>query len=415
LNILVSIVGLAFLILIHEAGHFFVALAVRMRPRRFYIFFPPALVKRVHNGIEYGIGTIPLGGYVKIPGMHKPAGRDLESSLERAREEAPWLERYVEPVKEELESGRLAEAQAKLPELRAALERAELSEPALKSAQRAVTEVDDALSADAYWRAPVWKRVAVILAGPGTNFVFAVALLAVIFIVGLPTGATRVVDSVTSDSPAEEAGLEAGDRVVAINGEATPTFAAIRRQIQANGGAPLTLTVEREGERIRVGPVRPERSEGQAGQPARFIVGFRPEPAAIERYNPWEATTLALDRTWLVTKAIGTSLGRIVTGEGRDEVASPVGIVQASSQTLDIGFREYLALLALISLSLALLNVLPFLPLDGGHIAFSLAEGIRGRAIPREAYERASAVGILLVLLLFVIGLSNDIDRVRNG
>jgi regulator of sigma E protease len=104
-----------------------------------------------------------------------------------------------------------------------------------------------------------------------------------------------------------------------------------------------------------------------------------------------------------------------VTGEGRDEVASPVGIVQASSQTLDIGFREYLALLALISLSLALLNVLPFLPLDGGHIAFSLAEGIRGRAIPREAYERASAVGILLVLLLFFIGLSNDIDRVRNG
>jgi regulator of sigma E protease len=78
-NIFVAIVGLAFLILIHELGHFLVALAVRMRPRRFYVFFPPPLVKRVRNGIEYGIGTIPLGGYVKIPGMHKPAARDLEA------------------------------------------------------------------------------------------------------------------------------------------------------------------------------------------------------------------------------------------------------------------------------------------------------------------------------------------------
>jgi regulator of sigma E protease len=134
-----------------------------------------------------------------------------------------------------------------------------------------------------------------------------------------------------------------------------------------------------------------------------------------ERYGFFEAIGLAADRTWLVTKAIGSSLGRIVTGEGADEVASPVGIVQASSQTLEVGFREYLGILALISLSLALLNLLPLLPLDGGHIAFSLAEGVRGRAIPREAYERASAIGIALVLILFFIGLSNDVDRLRGG
>jgi regulator of sigma E protease len=77
---------------IHEAGHFLVALAVKMRPRRFYLFFPPAIVKKVHNGIEYGIGAIPLGGYVKIPGMHKPAERDLDAALARAVEEGPWVE-----------------------------------------------------------------------------------------------------------------------------------------------------------------------------------------------------------------------------------------------------------------------------------------------------------------------------------
>ena len=90
MNLVFAIAGLAFLILIHEAGHFFTALAVKMRPRRFYIFFPPALVKWKRNGIEYGIGSIPLGGYVKIPVMHKPAAGDLDAHLERASKEAPW-------------------------------------------------------------------------------------------------------------------------------------------------------------------------------------------------------------------------------------------------------------------------------------------------------------------------------------
>ena len=84
MNIVVSILGLGLLILIHEAGHFFVARAVGMNPRKFYVGFPPALVKRTRNGIEYGVGAIPLGGYVKIPGMHRPAAGDLDSPL-RAR------------------------------------------------------------------------------------------------------------------------------------------------------------------------------------------------------------------------------------------------------------------------------------------------------------------------------------------
>ena len=134
-----------------------------------------------------------------------------------------------------------------------------------------------------------------------------------------------------------------------------------------------------------------------------------------QTYGPLEAIGHAFDTTWEVTKAIVSSLGRLVTGEGRDEVASVVGITQVSSESLDVGFRYYLEVLAFISLSLALLNLLPLLPLDGGHIAFSLAERVRGRAIPREAYERFSMVGIALVLFLFVIGLSNDINRLSGG
>ena len=91
MTIAVAIFGLAFLILIHEAGHFFTALGVGMRPRRFYVGFPPALVKKRHKGVEYGLGAIPLGGYVKIPGMHRPAPSDLEAHFGTALYEEPGL------------------------------------------------------------------------------------------------------------------------------------------------------------------------------------------------------------------------------------------------------------------------------------------------------------------------------------
>jgi regulator of sigma E protease len=405
LSIAVAIGGLAFLILIHEAGHFFVALAVRMRPRRFYVFFPPALVKKTRNGIEYGIGAIPLGGYVKIPGMHKPAARDLEGQLERAMEEAPWLERHAEPVRASLEAGNLGDARKELPDLRLVVERAELSEPARRGAERALTDVEDALAPDAYWRAPVWKRVAVIVAGPATNLVFAIVLLAVVFMLGVPVDVTSRVAEVEPGRPA--AGfLQPGDRIVEIDGRSVQA-SEIAERIRASDGQPVVITFVHDG-RESTASARPTLTEGV------YRLGFSLTPV-YEKRDPAAAFALSAQRTWDVTEAIGSSLARIVTGSGRDEVASPVGIVQASSQTLEVDYREYLGVLALISLSLALLNLLPLLPLDGGHIAFSLAEGIRGRAIPREAYERASAVGIVLVLLLFFIGLSNDVDRLRGG
>jgi regulator of sigma E protease len=405
LNVAVAIGGLAFLILIHEAGHFFTALAVRMRPRRFYIFFPPAIVKRVHNGIEYGIGAIPLGGYVKIPGMHKPAAGDLDAHLGRALEEAPWLERYIAPVKAALEAGDLAAARAALPEVRDGVQRADLSEPARKSADRGLTDVEDGLSSDAYWRAPVWKRVVVILAGPMTNLLFAVLLLAVVFMLGVPSEVEPRVDQVDPGTPAA-AILQPGDRIVAVGGKPV-TPLQISERIRASEGRPISLTVVRDGKRVTVSATPVQRDGAYR---LGFVLALK-----YEQYGPLEALRLAVGRTWEVTKAIGSSLGRLVTGSGKDEVASPVGIVQASSQTLEVDYREYLGVLALISLSLALLNLLPFLPLDGGHIAFSIAEGIRGKAISREAYERASAVGIVLVVFLFFIGLSNDVNRLRGG
>jgi regulator of sigma E protease len=405
MNILVAIGGLAFLILIHEAGHFFTALAVKMRPRRFYIFFPPAIVKWQRKGIEYGIGAVPLGGYVKIPGMHKPAGSDLEGQFGPAIDEAPWLAAHLEPVTKALDEDRLQDARTGLGDLRAAFERSDLSDPARKSAERGLTDTDDAVADDAYWRAPVWKRVTVIAAGPLTNLVFAIVLLAIVFMLGFPSKVDRTIATVDPGTPAAES-VRAGDTIVAIDGQPVEGD-QISEKIRASNGEPVSLTVERGGKEVTV-QARPRLIEGA------YRLGFT-LGVIYESYGPWDALKLAGERTWEATSAIGASLARIVTGEGRKDVASPVGIVQASSETLEAGFREYLGILALISLSLALLNLLPLLPLDGGHIAFSLAEGVRGRAIPRAAYERASAIGILIVLFLFFIGLTNDVNRIRGG
>jgi len=396
----VAIFGLAFLVLIHEAGHFFVARVLGMNPRRFYVGFPPALVKHTRNGIEYGIGAIPLGGYVKIPGMHRPAPSDVDAHLSAAVHEAPELVAPFEHVKRRLARGEFDETED-VEVLEQAVARAQLSVQARRAAERGLRELRDGLSQDAYWRAKIWKRIAVIFAGPGTNLAFAIGLLAVVLMVGVRV-ATLTVGEVSAGSPADLAGLREGDRIYAVDGSRVTEFDDLYSAVQDSDGAPLSLSVDRDGRRLHLN-VRPTQYYEQ-----NWAIGFRPR-GRRERYNPAEALGIALERTWLVTKAIGAGFARLATGEGRRDISSPVGITRVSSEAVESDFRIYLQLLAFISLSLALLNLLPLLPLDGGHIAFSLIEGIRRRAVGRDVYERVSLVGIALVLMLFFIGLSNDL------
>ena len=402
MSIFVSILGLGFLILIHEAGHFLVARVVGMNPRKFYLGFPPALVKTKRNGIEYGVGAIPLGGYVKIPGMHRPAAGDLDVHFGRAVEEEPSLRRSVEELRRRLEDNDYVGARGAVARLASQIDEATVSPVALKTAERGLVDVDDALAPDAYWRAKTWKRVAVIFAGPGANLLLAVILFALLFMVG-GGQATRTVDEIVADTPAATMGLQADDRIVAINGRSVAAD-EIAERISGSGGAPLKVTVERDSRTITLGPIAPKESGGA------YRLGF---VLRGEGLGPAESTWQAVRVTGIVTKEIGASVGRLVTGDGRDEISSPVGIVQGSSEAVEQGASNYLWVLGLISLSLALLNLLPLLPLDGGHIAFSLVEGVRGKAVAREVYERVSVVGIAVVLLLFFIGLSNDIGRLN--
>ena len=404
MNIFIAIVGLSLLVLVHEAGHFFTARAVGMSPRRFYIGFPPAIVRVKRKGIEYGVGAIPLGGYVKIPGMHRPAPSDLSTFFGPALEEAPQLVAPIDRVKRELDVGDMEGARAQLPALAEALQHADVSRMARRSADKGLNELADGLGVDAYWRQRTWKKVLVIFAGPGTNLLFAIILFATLFVVGsggyrlgftMETGTKApIVHDVRADHPAAQIGLLPGDRILRINGEAVQDVSQVPNLIQQSKGGKVTLIIHRKGnaDPIVLRPVRPRR-----------------EPQLSAPQATWESVKL----TGVITKEIGASLSRLVRGN-RKEVSSPVGIVEGSSEALAQGAQTYLWVLGLLSLSLALLNLLPFLPLDGGHIVFSVIEGIRGRAVGREVYERASAIGIAVVLLLFFIGLSNDIGNLGN-
>jgi len=400
LSIAISILGLGLLILIHEAGHFFASLAVGLRPRKFYVGFPPALVKTKRRGIEYGIGTIPLGGFVSIPGMHRPVPHDAERRFERAAEEDPGLAGPVDRVKRALVGDDLHGSLDALDDLEQELSARKLSPASPASAEKGHTELRDGLGPDAYWKAATWKRLVAIAAGPAANIVLAIVLFTFLFMTGSGK-ATRTVAEVVPSSPAAEVGLRPGDRLVAINDEAV-TASDIPKVISGSEGAPLVLRVMRDGDEVVLGPVSARPIEDV------YRLGFGLEGVGL---GAIEATGRAFEFTGIVSKEIIFSLGRLLTGEGRENVSSPIGITQVSSDAVERGAENYLGVLGLISLSLALLNLLPLLPLDGGHILFSLIEGARGRFLKREIYERVSVVGLGLVLLLFFVGLSNDIGR----
>jgi regulator of sigma E protease len=239
--------------------------------------------------------------------------------------------------------------------------------------------------------------------------VFAVVLLAAVYMLGIPSDASRRVKDVIPKSPAAASGLQAGDRIVGINRQPAYDFTDVRDAIHNSKGAPLVLSVVRDGQYKELAPVRATKTQGV------YTLGFHPAAVRYTHYSPPRAFALAADDTWLVTRAMGTFLGHIANGSGRKDVSTPVGIVQQSSKAVQLGYREYLQVLAVISLSLALLNLLPLLPLDGGHMLFSIVEGVRGRAVGRAVYERVSAIGIAVVLLLFFVGLSNDIGNIHGG
>ncbi len=362
-----TILGIVALIVLHELGHFTAAKAVGMRVERFSLFFPPTLLRVRRGETEYAIGAIPAGGYVKITGMN--------------------------------------------PE--------ELGE-----------DVDPAVARRAYYNQAPWKRIVVILAGPGMNMLIALGLFWAVLAAGNLNGATTLenlnpsiatrvatttVAAIERGEPAQ-AVLRRGDKIVGIDGRSA-SVASVQRVVGEHGcagtltggcraRAPVTLTLKR-GKLTLTRTVYP-RYDAAAH---RMLIGFVFGEAA-KRFGLLAAGAAALHEMWGVTTGLVTHLGHALTSsKARGELHSVVGITEIAHEAVDAGLGYALVFLGFISMVLAVINLFPFLPLDGGHVMWSLAEKVRGKRVSLAAMYRFSSVGIVLLLFLVINGIGNDIGR----
>ena len=347
--------GFAALIILHEFGHFAAAKAVGMKVTRFNLFFPPHLFNIRRGETDYGIGAIPLGGYVKIVGMNPQE------------------------------------------------------------------EIDEADRPRAYYNQPVWKRIVVISAGPLMNIFLAFLILFVLFAAkGIATDNGKV-DSIQSGSAAAGV-LKPGDRLVSVDG-VTGSSAKLRDQIGTHtcandakvkgcvAATPATVVVDRDGRPMTL-KISPRYSPDDRRMLIGFTFGVRYDPLPVG-----ESASRSVTGMWDVTKtSVSTITKLFYSSEARHQVNGVVGSYETTRVTIQQdGIVVALQILALISLSLAIVNLFPFLPLDGGHIFWALAEKVRGKAIPFRVMEQASYVGFILVIAVFAIGLTNDLHTLSNG
>lgn len=351
-------IGFCFLIILHEAGHFFAAKATGMRVERFFLFFGPTLWSFKRGETEYGVKSIPLGGYVKITGMNP-------------EEDVP-------------------------PEV----------------AHRS------------YYKQDVWKRIVVVAAGPAVNIALAFLILfGVNWAYGHEEAVPRV-GEIRQDTPAAKV-LQPGDTIVAVDGQRYSGMGEEERLArfiddvashkcqgkQVDGCAaatPVEITVRRDGE-LQTISVRPRYDE----EAKRALIGFAYATRDVE-VSPGDAAREAGDAIGEVATGTVHVFTHLFEKEQREQVSGVVGISDVGHQVVEKSLERALLLLAFVSLSLGLVNLLPILPLDGGHIFWSLVEKVRGRPVSLRVMERATALGIALVLMLFFLGLSNDIGRITG-
>jgi regulator of sigma E protease len=219
--------------------------------------------------------------------------------------------------------------------------------------------------------------------------------------------ATTTVQGVQTGSPAERMGLKPGDVVISAQGTPVTTSDAVRAAISSSQS--VTLTVRRDGAMRTLGPARPRAVEGR--RLLGFVFDVRREGTLD--FALVHSGQLAGEELWLVTKGTAIALKDLVWGGDRSNVTGVVGIVQQQSSAVDEGL--YLEQVAWLSLSLAIFNLLPFLPLDGGHVLFALIEKLRRKPLSRELYERVSLGGIAVFLILFLVVLQQDVGRILDG
>lgn len=356
------ILVLSALIFVHELGHFWVARRAGVRVEVFSIGFGQELAGWTdRRGTRWKICWLPLGGYVKMFG-----DADASSAPDRA-------------------------------------------------AEATMSEADRSVS---FHHKPLGWRAAIVAAGPLANFAFAILIFAALFLTHGRPFTAPVVGSTIEGMPAAVAGIQAGDRIVAINGTRIERFEEIQRVVLFNLDQPLRIDLVRGSQPLRVDlrPIVIEEKDrlGNVLRLPRLGIRSAGQRDTETISSPTRAIWLAVEETWVQTAGTLRAVGQMIVGQrGADELSGPLGIAKVSGEAAQSSWAALIALAGTLSISLGLINLFPIPILDGGHLVFYAIEAVRGRPLGPRAQEYGFRVGLVLVVSLMLFATWQDLVRLR--
>lgn len=371
--IVYAIIVLGVLIFVHELGHFLFAKMMGVSVEKFSLGFGPKLFGKKIGETEYLLSAFPLGGYVKMFGE----GGFVEGG-----------ETHHQPEDEDAEATRNAEP-----------------------VMRELTEEEKSRS---FAHKPVLARIAIVLAGPVFNLIFAWMIFIVLCMMGVPTVTAKIGEAL-KDKPAARAGVQKGDVITSINNKPIGRWDEIAEGVAASKGQPLALSVKRGAQELSFSITpEPRMSKNLFGEKVNgYAIGVASAGEVVtEYYNPFQAVVKGTEQTWKVIDITIMSLVKMVQRVvPMDSVGGPIMIAKMAGEQASAGVSSFLAFMALLSINLGVLNLLPVPVLDGGHLLFYFMELIFRRPVPQKIREYAQQIGMVLLLGLMVMAFYNDIIR----
>ncbi len=347
MSVIIFLLVLGVLIVVHEFGHFIVAKKTGVRVETFSFGFGKKLFSRKKKDTEYIISAVPLGGYVKL------AGDNLEEFTGKPYE---------------------------------------------------------------YYSKPVYQRALIIFFGPLLNYILGLLFFWLIFTVGYPTLTTKV-GAVIEGYGAQAAGVKAGDRIVSIDGSRIAYWDDLQKIIHEKKNAQsAVLVVDRDGASVTIAvPIKAQEMEDVLGKKKNIgLLGVAAsDEIVLVKHGIVKAGVLAVSKTWSLTAMTCEALWRMVTGKMslKDSVTGPLGVFYITSKAASLGIIPLLHLMAVLSISLAIFNLLPLPILDGGHLFLLVVEKVRGRGLSKRSEQVLSQVGFSLMIALAVLVTLNDVVK----
>lgn len=380
ITLLAAVFVFSAVIAIHEFGHFAVAKLCGVQVNEFSIGMGPVLLKKMHHGTQYSLRALPVGGFVALEGEESPESQQAEGEEHSDLEERPLSQR----------SGADSSPDG------GASKEEELSQPTGKPLNEA----------------PVWQRALIMAAGACMNFLLGFVVMAIVLAAQNEPITSRVIYAVEDGALCGQTGLEAGDKVLAVNGRRCFVANDMLYELMRTEDYSASFTVLRDGKKVELPRVQFDTWQDEDGE-THMSLGFT--VYGIKK-TPINVIKEAWNSVLYYGRIIFTSLMDLLRGrESINDLSGPVGIVTAIGQAASYGWQDLLELLALITVNVGIFNLLPFPALDGGKVVFLLIEGVTGHAVPEKIQSGLTLAAFALLFALMIFATYNDIVRLVTG